>query len=69
MSSTLKSLDYDSDEAFCIIAGYTEDGIPFAVSYEEMEEDARYIWRFLNHSITILNSMTRNGKSPHLKSG
>lgn len=29
--------EYDSDETFAFIAGYTEGGIPYGVTYEEME--------------------------------
>jgi hypothetical protein len=29
---------YDFDETFAFIAGYTEGGVPFGITYEEMEE-------------------------------
>jgi hypothetical protein len=35
----LESFDYDSDEVFSFIAGYTEGGIPFGITHEEMEEE------------------------------
>lgn len=35
----IESFDYDSDEIFAFIAGYTDGGIPFGVTYEELEEN------------------------------
>ncbi len=32
-------MDNDSDETFCFIAGYTSGGVPFGVTWEEMEMD------------------------------
>lgn len=31
--------DYDSDETFAFIAGYTPGGVPFGITHEEMEDD------------------------------
>lgn len=32
--------NYDSDETFYYIAGYTDGGAPFGVTWEEMEKEA-----------------------------
>jgi len=32
---------FDSDETFVFIAGYTEGGVPFGITYEEMEEQEK----------------------------
>ena len=32
---------FDSDETFAFIAGYTEGGVPFGITYEEMEEQEK----------------------------
>ena len=31
----------DYDDTFAFIAGYTEGGVPFGITYEEMEEDIK----------------------------
>jgi hypothetical protein len=37
----LREVNYDSDETFAFIAGYTDGGFPFGITYEEMEEYER----------------------------
>lgn len=34
-------MEYDSDETFAFIAGYTSGGAPFKITHEEMEEIKR----------------------------
>lgn len=35
------AMEYDSDETFAFIAGYTSGGAPFGITHEEMEEIER----------------------------
>jgi hypothetical protein len=37
----LRDINYDSDEMFAFIAGYTDGGIPFGITYVKMEEYER----------------------------
>lgn len=38
VKEAMMEYDYDSDETFAFIAGYTEGDIPFGITHEEMEE-------------------------------
>jgi hypothetical protein len=49
----LMEVDYDSDETFAFIAGYTEGGFPFGITHEEMAEyEARDSY---NHSVNLVS--------------
>jgi hypothetical protein len=65
----LESFDYDSDEVFAFIAGYTEGGFPFGLTYEEMEEenDLDFLESFYDETefddyvMNMMNHRMKNG--------
>jgi len=43
----LEDFDYDSDETFAFIAGYTEGGIPFGITYDDILDEGDVELSFL----------------------